>query len=216
MRIRGRQGRGLRLTAVLAATVLALTGFSRGHGHSSHSGGGGGGGCSSSHQDHDGSSSSSGGNSTSGGGSYTSATPEDDPYGDDYADSSGTSSGTTSGGSYNRRPTHRSSPSPSGTGSSDDLSSGEAKLVSCATEKAPYATVEVTNPNDSEARFTAYVEFQNAKDELVSYHSAEVTVPANGKARARVQLGDGASRVDDLIQLIDHCEADPRAPVDED
>ncbi|MFF9124454.1 hypothetical protein ACF09J_14305 [Streptomyces sp. NPDC014889] len=53
------RGRGIRLTAVLAAVLLALTGFSRGHGHgrghSRHSGGGGG--CSSSHQNHDSSSS---------------------------------------------------------------------------------------------------------------------------------------------------------------
>ncbi|MFJ9629092.1 hypothetical protein ACIRU8_15470 [Streptomyces sp. NPDC101175] len=53
MRTRGRR---LRFTAVLALTVLTLTGFSTGRHHSGsrhRSGGGGGGGCSSSSQDHD-------------------------------------------------------------------------------------------------------------------------------------------------------------------
>ncbi|WP_427920746.1 hypothetical protein [Streptomyces sp. cg40] len=50
------RGRRLRFTAVLALTVLTLTGFSTGRHHSTsrhRSGGGGGGGCSSSSQDHD-------------------------------------------------------------------------------------------------------------------------------------------------------------------
>ncbi|WP_262063384.1 hypothetical protein [Streptomyces sp. STR69] len=49
------RGRRLKLTAVLALTVLTLTGFSTGRHHSSsrHRSGSGGGGCSSSSQDHD-------------------------------------------------------------------------------------------------------------------------------------------------------------------
>ncbi|WP_019075504.1 hypothetical protein [Streptomyces hokutonensis] len=49
------RGRRLKLTAVLALTVLTLTGFSTGRHHSGsrHRSGGGGGGCSSSSQDHD-------------------------------------------------------------------------------------------------------------------------------------------------------------------
>ncbi|WP_328682450.1 hypothetical protein OG226_28695 [Streptomyces sp. NBC_01261] len=56
------RGRRLKLTAVLALTVLTLTGFSTGrhHSHSRHGSGGGGGGCSSSSQDHDTSTSSGG------------------------------------------------------------------------------------------------------------------------------------------------------------
>ncbi|MFF3964826.1 hypothetical protein ACFYZI_25085 [Streptomyces griseorubiginosus] len=70
------RGRVLRFTAVMAAVVLALTGFSSGRHHSSgrhkssHSDSDGGGGCSSSRQDHD-SYSTSGG---SGGGSSSSRT----------------------------------------------------------------------------------------------------------------------------------------------
>ncbi|MEV0487240.1 hypothetical protein AB0I69_42410 [Streptomyces sp. NPDC050508] len=56
------RGRRLRFTAVLALTVLTLTGFSTGrhHSHSRHGSSGGGGGCSSSSQDHDTSTSSGG------------------------------------------------------------------------------------------------------------------------------------------------------------
>ncbi|WP_425830898.1 hypothetical protein [Streptomyces fractus] len=51
--------RGLKLTAVAAMVVVALTGFTtgRGHGHSKSRGSGSGGGCSSSSQKHDSSSS---------------------------------------------------------------------------------------------------------------------------------------------------------------
>ncbi|MFI2434362.1 hypothetical protein [Streptomyces sp. NPDC018693] len=61
-----RRAHTLRLAAVSALVVLALTGFStgRGHGSSGSGDGGGGGGCSSSSQNHD-SSSSSGGSSGS-------------------------------------------------------------------------------------------------------------------------------------------------------
>ncbi|WP_405860698.1 hypothetical protein OG407_22810 [Streptomyces sp. NBC_01515] len=56
------RGRTLRFTAVLALTVLTLTGFSTGrhHSHSRHGSSEGGGGCSSSSQDHDTSTSSGG------------------------------------------------------------------------------------------------------------------------------------------------------------
>ncbi|MYS43656.1 hypothetical protein GTY23_20975 [Streptomyces sp. SID5998] len=221
MRIRGARkargtrgrGRSLRLAAVLAATVLALTGFSRGHGHSHSGHGGSGGGCSSSHQDHDSTTS-----STSGGGSAYDHT--DDTYGDADADdedsygtssTSGGSSGSSSGGSSSRRPGYRSTPSASGT-ASGDLAAGKVRLVSCATQKAPYATVEVSNPNGTGARFTAFVEFRDAEDESVAYRSAEVTVPADGTARVRVPLDDGGVKDDGLIHEVDHCAPDPTAP----
>ncbi|MFJ8900113.1 hypothetical protein [Streptomyces sp. NPDC102370] len=70
------RGKTLRLTAVSALVVLALTGFSTGRGHGHGSGGDGGGGCSSSGQNHD--------SSGSGGGSHR------DYYDDyDYGDSGG-------------------------------------------------------------------------------------------------------------------------------
>ncbi|WP_030165177.1 hypothetical protein [Streptomyces sp. NRRL S-813] len=192
MQVRGRR---LRFTAVLAIVVLALTGFSRGHGHghSHHSSGGGGGGCSSSHQDHDSSSS-----STSGGGSY------DDSSGDSDDDSYGSSS--TSGGSYNRRRTYDPTPTPSGGSSGTTLTAGTAKLISCATEKRPYATVEITNPNNRKATFQAWVTFYDADGAfLVSDTSPEVSVPAKGKATTRVPLDKS------FVPAVDHCEADEEA-----
>ncbi|MGW5196599.1 hypothetical protein [Streptomyces spiralis] len=191
MQVRGRR---LRFTAVLAIVVLALTGFSRGHGHShghSHHSGGGGGGCSSSHQDHDSSS------STSGGGSY------DDSSGDSDDDSYGSSS--TSGGSYNRRTRHPT-PTPSGASSGTTLTAGTAKLISCATGKRPYATVEITNPNNRKATFQAWVTFYDADGAfLVSDTSPEVSVPAEGKATTRVPLDKS------FLPAVDHCEADEEA-----
>ncbi len=195
MQVRGRR---LRFTAVLAIVVLALTGFSRGHGHSHsrHSrGGGGGGGCSSSHQDHDSSSSTSGGGS-----SYDDSygdTDDDDSYG-----GSSTTSGSTSGGYYNRRRTHRPTATPSGGSSGTTLREGTAKLISCATEKRPYATVEITNPNNRKATFQAWVTFYNAVDTSVAgSQSPEVSVPAKGKATVRVPL------TETLLPAVDHCEA---------
>ncbi|MEV6835366.1 hypothetical protein AB0N17_12740 [Streptomyces sp. NPDC051133] len=179
--------RTLRFTAVLTFVVLGLTGFSSGRHHSRHSGSGGGG-CSSSHQDHDSSSS-----STSGGSSY-----------DD--DSSGTS-GSGGGGTYRRRPTYRSTPtSPSATSGNGALGYGTVKLVSCATEKKPYATVEVTNPSDHKGRFTARVNFVDADDITISFGSTDVSVPAKGTRTVKVQFGE-----DYDIGTLDHCEAQPDA-----
>ncbi|MFS4094273.1 hypothetical protein [Streptomyces sp. AF1A] len=177
--------RALRFTAVLAFVVLNLTGFSTGRHHHSRHRTGGGGGCSSSHQDHD---------------SYHRS------YGDDHHDS-GTSGGT---GGYGRRPTHRVTSTPSSSGTA--LRDGTAKLVRCATEKAPYATVEVTNPNGRQARFTVDVEFDDSKNTLVAENSATVTVPAKGTARVRVELLRGTDFADDgLVHQVGHCRVGPRA-----
>ncbi|MFD7707723.1 hypothetical protein ACFV6E_17990 [Streptomyces sp. NPDC059785] len=189
MRIRGS---GIKLTATLGLVVLALTGFSsRGHGHSSH--GSGGGGCSSSSQDHDSSSSTSGG-SSSGGSTYDDDSYDDDYYDDDDDDS--TSSGSTGG--YNRRPTHRSTSSASGSG----LKDGTVKLVSCATQKRKYATVEVTNPNKSEQTFSVYLAFQDADDTAVAQGTKEVEVPAKGTVTTQVPVDD-----DTYLDELDHCTA---------
>ncbi|MEU9363359.1 hypothetical protein AB0D71_01225 [Streptomyces avermitilis] len=201
------RGRTLKFTAVLAIVVLALTGFSRGRGHGgSHSSGGGG--CSSSSQNHDSSSS-----STSGGGSYssgstTSGSGSDDSYDDSDDDSYGSSSsGSSSGGStYNRRPTHRSNPTSSSGGGDESLKDGTARVVSCATKKAPYATVEVKNPNARKGTFWITVTFKDKDDLEMVDHYADVTVPAKGKATVDVEVG-GAG----LVDYVDHCEVDPVA-----
>ncbi|MGA5444117.1 hypothetical protein ACPCKW_32075 [Streptomyces griseoincarnatus] len=76
------RGKTLKLTAVSALVVLALTGFSTGRGHGGSSGDGGGGGCSSSSQNHD----------SSSGGSHRDY--DDDDYDDDYGSGSGGSGGS--------------------------------------------------------------------------------------------------------------------------
>ncbi|MFI6936644.1 hypothetical protein [Streptomyces sp. NPDC050287] len=207
--------RTLKFTAVLAMVVLALTGFSTGrHGHRGGSGSssGGSGGCSSSSQDHDGSSSSnsSSSSSTSGGGSYGSGS-DDDSYGgstdDSYGSSSGTS-GSSGGSSYRRRPTYRSTPTASGTGSATPLKDGTARLISCATGTRPYATVEITNPNNREAEFQAWVMFYDAQGtQLLKNSSTTVTVPAKGKANTEVKLGKR------FLASVDHCATELEADV---
>ncbi|MFF4547341.1 hypothetical protein ACFY1J_24445 [Streptomyces sp. NPDC001406] len=192
------RGRTLRFTAVSALVVLALTGFTsgRGHGHGHgyhHSGSGGGGGCSSSSQDHDDTSS-----STSGGGTY-----KDD---DDY--------GTSGGGSY-----RDSDPYDDNDNSDDDYGSGSgttapalddatAKLLSCATPKKPYATVEVTNPNADEGTFAVTITFRDARDAEIISRVEEVGVPANDKATAQVDIRG----YDDRAARVDHCDLEAAAP----
>ncbi|MER7482463.1 hypothetical protein ABTX60_33325 [Streptomyces sp. NPDC126510] len=202
------RGRGLRFTAVLVLVVLALTGFSSGrgrggsHGHS----GGGGGGCSSSSQDHDSSRS-----STSSGGAYGSGGSSGGSYGSDDDDDYSGSSGSTGGSSYTRRPGYGSTPtSSSGSGSRKALKDGTARLVSCATPAAPYATVEVSNPNGRTADFSVSVTFEDDLGITVVSRHGDVTVPANGKATVDVRVGDPS-----LVDSVDHCKVEGRAPVDD-
>ncbi|MGA5039334.1 hypothetical protein ACPCA8_20025 [Streptomyces capoamus] len=181
-----RRGHMLRLTAVSLLVVLALTGFrSRGHGHG-HSGGHGGGGCSSSSQDHDTST------STSSGGGYGSGThhdyddDDDDYYGDgdgDYGDDTSTGSSPTS---------------PSG------HEDGRARLVSCATAKKPYATVEVTNPNAGESGFDVHIVFEDADGMTVNGTIKKVTVPAHGTRTVRIPVDNA----EESARRVDHCDLD--------
>ncbi|MER7204360.1 hypothetical protein CG723_26635 [Streptomyces sp. CB01635] len=185
--------RGLKLTALAAVVVLALTGFSTGRGHGSgksrgHSSSSSGGGCSSSKQNHSGSSS-----STTGGSSYD---DDDDSYG---SSSSGSSGYTSGGSSYNRRPTR--TPSTSGSGRSADIT---AKVLKCAGKDSPYASVELRNRGGRQGRYNLTIHFQDASDITVIDGSTSVTVPANGTKVAKVKPGGGA----DLLQSIDHCQLD--------
>ncbi|MFF6876919.1 hypothetical protein ACFY9S_16580 [Streptomyces sp. NPDC012474] len=197
------RGRRLRFTAVLVLVVLALTGFSSGRGRGgSHGGSGsGGGGCSSSSQDHDSSrsSTSSGGSYGSGGSSGGSYDSDDD----DHASSGG-------GSSYTRRPNYGSTPT-SSSGSGRALKDGTARLIGCATPAAPYATVEVRNPNGRKAAFSVSVTFEDAEGITVVDRYADVTVPANGTATVDVRVGGGSG----LVDSVDHCEVDRQALVDD-
>jgi hypothetical protein len=199
------RGRRLRFTAVLVLVVLALTGFSSGRGRGGshgHRGGGGGGGCSSSSQDHDSSRS-----STSSGGAYGTG----GSYGSDDDDDYSGSSGSTGGSSYTRRPDYGSRPtSSSGSGSRKALKDGTARLVSCATPAAPYATVEVSNPNGRTADFSVSVTFEDDRGITVVSRYGDVTVPANGTATVDVRVGGSG-----LVDSVDHCEVDRQALVDD-
>ncbi|MEV3968082.1 hypothetical protein AB0K68_08080 [Streptomyces sp. NPDC050698] len=207
------RGSGLRFTAVLVLVVLALTGFSSGRGRGSGRGhgGGGGGGCSSSRQDHDSSrsSTSSGGSYGSGGssgGSYGSGGSSGGSYGsdDDYAGSGG-------GSSSARRPHYGSTPTSSSGSGSKRLKDGTARLLGCASPAAPYATVEVSNPNGRKADFSVSVTFEDAQGITVVSRYGEVTVPANGTATVDVRVGGGAG----LVDSVDHCEVDRQALVED-
>ncbi|MEV5449112.1 LEA type 2 family protein [Streptomyces sp. NPDC052535] len=156
------RGRALRYTAISALVVLSLTGFSTGrHGHGH--GGDGGGGCSSSNQDHDSSSSTSGG-----GDAYK---DDDDTYG--------------SGGSGHHD--YDDDTYGDGTGGGDTHAmSATLELIACATETEPYATVEVTNPNDSEYTFPVTVRFIDVYGTELTAGHEEATVPAGGVTEVRI------------------------------
>ncbi|MEU9597308.1 hypothetical protein AB0E06_10905 [Streptomyces sp. NPDC048109] len=156
------RGRALRYTAISALVVLSLTGFSTGrHGHGH--GGDGGGGCSSSSQDHDSSSSTSGG-----GDAYK---DDDDTYG--------------SGGSGHHD--YDDDTYGDGTGGGDTHAmSATLELIACATEAEPYATVEVTNPNDSEYTFPVTVRFIDVYGTELTAGHEEATVPAGGVTEVRI------------------------------
>ncbi|MFE2095969.1 hypothetical protein [Streptomyces sp. PTD9-10] len=164
------RGRTIRFTAVLMFVVLALTGFSSGHGRSrghhyksGHSSGGGG--CSSSHQDHD--------------------DEDNDSYDSSYSDSDDTSDG--GGGSY--------------------LQDATVKLVSCATRKKPYATVELTNPNGTGATFSVTVYYKDRRSKFIDYDDLDVTVPAHGMQTARIPFNEA------YFARLDHCEPQANATV---
>jgi hypothetical protein len=181
------RGRAFRYTAISALVVLSLTGFSTGRGHGHGGGGDGGGGCSSSSQDHDSSSSSSDG----------------DVYKDDDSYGSGTSGGYGYG--YGHSGSDHDDDTDSG-GSGGDSSGGAlqaatVELVSCATEDDPYATVEVTNPNNRAYTFAVTVFFKDGGDVTIDDARQETTVPAGTATRVRLA-------VDAPGRTVDHCELD--------
>lgn len=104
--------------------------------------------------------------STSGGGSHR---DDDDDHGD--AGSGG------SGGSGNASPS---------------LQDATVDLTACASRQAPYATVEVTNPNAVAGTFTVTVVFEDTAGAEVVARTQDVDVPAGDTATARVNVGDTA------------------------
>ncbi|WP_431033224.1 hypothetical protein ACQYWQ_07955 [Streptomyces sp. P6-2-1] len=133
--------RGIKLIAMAAITVLALTGFSTGRGHgSSHSrhGSGHGGGCSSSAQRQN--------------GSRASGDDDDDSYGSGYRN------GYTSA---NRRhaPTSGATPAASEPAGGTRSRAVEATLISCVTAGRPWSTVRLRNTGTRAETYTGTVTF---------------------------------------------------------
>lgn len=184
------RGNTLKLTAVSALVVLSLTGFSTGRGHGGS--GDGGGGCSSSSQNHDSSSGSSGGSHR-----------YDDDDDDDYY---GNGNGNHYDNDYDEGSSGSGGSSSSGNGSSS-LQDATVELLSCASKKAPYATVEVTNPNAVTGVFTVTVVFEDASGAKVVSRSQRVEVAGDDTATARVDIDDTgrAPRITD-------CAPEPLAP----
>ncbi|WP_437034552.1 hypothetical protein [Streptomyces sp. enrichment culture] len=168
-----------------ALVVLTLTGFSTGRGHGGGSGdGGGGGGCSSSSQNHD---------SSSGSGSGSHGDDDHDyDYDYDYDDAAAGGSGSGSG---------------SGGGNQSSLEDATVELISCADEKAPYATVEVTNPNAVGGTFTVTVDFLDTEGGQVTSGHEQIAVPANGTATVQVPVDHS-----EYVARITDCALDPLAP----
>ncbi|MFE2263519.1 hypothetical protein [Streptomyces griseosporeus] len=195
-----RWGHNFRFLAVSALVVLALTGFSTGshgstggggktgksksstsRGSKSRSGGGGGGGCSSSSQDHD----------TSHDDTY------DDTYDDSYDDSYDDTYGDDAGGA-----TADATATATGMPQQDAI----VTLVSCASKKRPYATVQLHNPNDQDGTFDLTISFLDAKGRLLDAETDDVDVPANETVTVKEYVGGKAApkvtrcKVPDLAQ----------------
>ncbi|MFB7506502.1 hypothetical protein [Streptomyces broussonetiae] len=86
------------------------------------------------------------------------------------------------------------------------LRDATTKLIGCATKTKPYATVEVANPNTRKGSFSVDVSFRDRTDAEVDDGFADVAVPAEGRARLRVETGSGNG------DLADHCRVGPDAP----
>ncbi|MER6139068.1 hypothetical protein ABT174_03265 [Streptomyces sparsogenes] len=171
--------RGLRLTAVVAVVLVALTGFkSRGGRHGS----GGGGGCSNS------SSSSHHSSSGSGSGGYSDS--------DDYNSSTGSSGADSGGYRYNDRYDSNDSSSSSGSSSGSaktDRPVSTATVVRCAGKDKsghPAATVKVRNETGTSRTFVVEMEFRDKQGSKVTSGSAYARVPAEKTKSVKVLLDD--------------------------
>lgn len=75
-----------------------------------------------------------------------------------------------------------------GEGTFSSLQDATVELLTCVSRKAPYATVEVTNPNTVDGTFTVEVTFDNSTGGTVVTRTEKVDVPAGGTATARVDV----------------------------
>ncbi|MHB9860969.1 hypothetical protein [Streptomyces sp. YIM S03343] len=116
----------------------------------------------------------------------------------------------SSGSTYKKR--HSTPSSTTGGSSTTALQDGTAVLVSCASKKRPYATVEVTNPNGKKAGFRFSVDFLDDNNDSVDYAVQTATVPAKSSTKVKVPFNkhDGV-QADGPLSLVDHCFVDPSA-----
>jgi hypothetical protein len=141
---------------------------------------------------------SSGGGDGSGGGGCSSSGQNHDSSG--------------SGGSHNDYDDHDDYDDDTGGGDpgadvpSPDLGA-TVELVSCASRTAPYATVEVVNPNAAPGSFTVTVTFVDASGAEVTAPAKDVFVPGDDTVTARVEIGDSG-----LVPRVADCDPDPYAP----
>jgi hypothetical protein len=95
----------------------------------------------------------------------------------------------------------------SGSVGSSATRDGTARLLTCATKAKPYATIEVTNPNDVSGTFEVHIVFEDAKEHSLSDNTEEVVVPANQTRTVQVAMYNGETRA----AKVDTCNLDPDA-----
>lgn len=95
----------------------------------------------------------------------------------------------------------------SGDVGSSALRDGTARLVTCATEEKPYATIEVTNPNGISGTFEVHIDFTDAEDRSLSDNTEEVVVPANETRTIQVTMYNAGTRAAKVAT----CNLDPDA-----
>ncbi|MFJ2648997.1 hypothetical protein ACIO1C_19950 [Streptomyces sp. NPDC087420] len=174
--------RRLKFAAVLVAVVLALTGFSSGHGGKSgksKGSGGGGGGCS---------------NSKKSNGSYSGSDA-------DYDSDSGTDADYSSGDSYTSAPT-------AGATSKNDV---VAEVVTCVRKAkgkrkaVTYATVRVQAPTGATATYEVDVDFRSASGAVLDNADTEVTLDSGESTTVRVRM-----ETPGVLRNVANCEATAR------
>ncbi|MEU3840779.1 hypothetical protein AB0E88_12195 [Streptomyces sp. NPDC028635] len=174
-----RWGREFRFLTVSALVVLSLTGFSTGS-HSSSGGSSGGGKVSKSKSGSGRSGKSRSSRHSSGGGGCSSSHQDHDAY-DDDDDTSGddTYADTTDATEVTAIPQQ----------------GAKVRLLSCATRKQPYATVELRNPNAQDGTFELRISFLDARGKLVDFELDHVEVPGNGTVTTKEYVVGNVSAV---------------------
>jgi hypothetical protein len=122
-------------------------------------------------------------------------------------DSDGSGGGCSSSSQDHDSSTSSTSGGGSGSVGSSAMRDGTARLLTCATKAKPYATIEVTNPNDVSGTFEVHIVFEDAKEHSLSDNTEEIVVPANQTRTVQVAMYNGETRA----AKVDTCNLDPDA-----